>query len=176
MELWFNGTHYSKHTCACERFPCNSPTLTPSNPSTRCILWAWTLVWINTIQWSWNVRLTRPKEKEDLKCLSKGTDKSEQTVVDPDQMPHNVASDQGLHYLPLIQQFLDTSTGIKMKLQLNLNSSDTNGSFTMANSYSFLSPYEILLIAPRDFLWNFIVLSWNCMLCVFIRIASLRQF
>ena len=25
--------------------------------------------------------------------------------VDPDQMPQNVASDQGLHFLPLIQQF-----------------------------------------------------------------------
>ena len=28
--------------------------------------------------------------------------------VDPDQMPQNVASDQGLHCLPFIQQFLDT--------------------------------------------------------------------
>ena len=28
--------------------------------------------------------------------------------VDPDEMPQNVASHQGLHYLPLIQQFLDT--------------------------------------------------------------------
>ena len=30
--------------------------------------------------------------------------------VDPDQMPQNVASDQGLHCLPLIHQILDTST------------------------------------------------------------------
>ena len=29
--------------------------------------------------------------------------------VDPDQMPQNAASDQGLHCLPLIQQFLHTS-------------------------------------------------------------------
>ena len=32
--------------------------------------------------------------------------------VDPDQMPHSAASDEGLHYLQLIQLFLDTSTGI----------------------------------------------------------------
>ena len=33
-----------------------------------------------------------------------GTDSSEQTV-DPDQMPQNVASDQDLHCLPLIQHY-----------------------------------------------------------------------
>ena len=33
------------------------------------------------------------------------------------------------------------------KVQSNLNSSNTNGSSTMANLNSFLSPYEILLIA-----------------------------
>ena len=32
------------------------------------------------------------------------------------------------------------------KLQSNLNSSNTDGSFTMANSNSVLSPYEILPI------------------------------
>ena len=36
-------------------------------------------------------------------------------TVDPDQMPQNVASDQGLHYLPVVQQFLDT-TGSEMEL------------------------------------------------------------
>ena len=36
--------------------------------------------------------------------------------VDPDQMPQNVASDQGLYCLPLIQQLLDTSTGSKNDL------------------------------------------------------------
>ena len=34
-------------------------------------------------------------------------------------------------------------------LQLNLNSSNTDGSFLMANSNSFLSPYEILIIAQE---------------------------
>ena len=37
------------------------------------------------------------------------TDRPEQTV-------HSVVSDQGLHYLPLIQQFLYTSTGSDLKL------------------------------------------------------------
>ena len=31
--------------------------------------------------------------------------------ADPDQTPLNAASDQGLHRLPLIQQFSGTSTG-----------------------------------------------------------------
>ena len=34
--------------------------------------------------------------------------------MDPDQMLQNAASDQGLHSLPLIQQFLDSLTGNKM--------------------------------------------------------------
>ena len=32
-------------------------------------------------------------------------------IVDPDQIPQNTVSDQGLHCWPFIQQFLDTSTG-----------------------------------------------------------------
>ena len=35
-------------------------------------------------------------------------------MVDPDLMPQKVASDQGLHCLPLIQQFLDSWIGSKM--------------------------------------------------------------
>ena len=30
-------------------------------------------------------------------------------------MPHNVASDQGLHYLPLTQQFVDILAGNKIE-------------------------------------------------------------
>ena len=45
--------------------------------------------------------------------LSIGIDKPEQTLV-PDQIPQNVESDQGLHCLPITQQFLDTSTGSKL--------------------------------------------------------------
>ena len=36
--------------------------------------------------------------------------------VDPDEMPQNVASHQGLHCLPLIQHFLDTTSGSKLYL------------------------------------------------------------
>ena len=35
-------------------------------------------------------------------------------------------------------------------IQSNLDGSNTDGSFTMANSNSFLSPYEILLIAQEN--------------------------
>ena len=35
-------------------------------------------------------------------------------------------------------------------VQLNLNSLNTDGSFTMDNSNSFLSPYKILPTAPEN--------------------------
>ena len=35
-------------------------------------------------------------------------------------------------------------------IQLNLDSSNTDGSFTMANLNSFLSPYEVLPIAQEN--------------------------
>ena len=37
-----------------------------------------------------------------------------------------------------------------MDLQSNLNSSNTDGSFTMANSNPVLSPYEILPLAQEN--------------------------
>ena len=36
------------------------------------------------------------------------------------------------------------------QVQSNLNSSNTDGSFTMANSNSFLSPYEVLPIDQEN--------------------------
>ena len=36
--------------------------------------------------------------------------------VDLDETPQNAASNQDLHYLPLIQQFLDTALGSKLYL------------------------------------------------------------
>ena len=39
---------------------------------------------------------------------------------------------------------------LKSQIQSNLNSSNTDGSFTMANSNSFLSPYKILRLAQED--------------------------
>ena len=40
--------------------------------------------------------------------------------VDPDQMPQNEVSYQGLYCWPLLQQFLDISTGSKMDVLLYL--------------------------------------------------------
>ena len=37
-----------------------------------------------------------------------------------------------------------------VEVQSNLNSSNTDGSFTMPNSNSFLSPYEILPLAQEN--------------------------
>ena len=34
--------------------------------------------------------------------------------LDPDETPQNVASHLGLHCLPLIQQFLDTTSGSEL--------------------------------------------------------------
>ena len=48
------------------------------------------------------------------------------------------------------------SSRTSVLLQSNLNSSNTDGSFTMANSNSFLSLYEILPIAQENkYLRNF---------------------
>ena len=49
----------------------------------------------------------------------------------------------------LLQQLYRWHVG-KFTLQSNLNSSNTDGSFTIANSNSFLSPYEILPIGPEN--------------------------
>ena len=40
---------------------------------------------------------------------------------------------------------------IDYEIQSNLNSSNTDGSFTMVNSNSFLSPYEILPLRKQIF-------------------------
>ena len=37
-------------------------------------------------------------------------------TLDPDEMPQKAVSHQGLHCLPLIQQFLDTTSGSKLYL------------------------------------------------------------
>ena len=55
------------------------------------------------------------------------------------------------------------STG--SKLQSNLNSSNTDGSFAMDNSNSFLSPYEILAIAQEKQLFREIFSFHYGMVC-----------
>ena len=64
-----------------------------------------------------------------------------------------------------------------MEQQLNLYSSNTDGSVTMANLNLILSPNEILPIAEEKQISREIFLFFmNCMLCVLIRIASSRRF
>ena len=92
--------------------------------------------------------------------------------VDLDQMPHFVASDLGLHcllrpasvYMQMVNAVLqilwmqgkgpDKTAWMCMitgsftgHIQSNLNTSNMDGSFTMANSNSFFSPYKFLLLA-----------------------------
>ena len=65
----------------------------------------------------------------------------------------------------------------QLELQDSLNGSNPDGSFTVDDSNSFFSPYKILPIAQNKYLGTlFLNLSWNCMLCVLIRIASSRRF
>ena len=78
---------------------------------------------------------------------------------------------------PLEGPWLCPSQTVKNIIQYNRNGSNTDGSFTVDDSNSFFSPYKILPIAQENkYLGIFLILSWNCMLCVLIRIASLRQF
>ena len=51
-------------------------------------------------------------------------------------------------------------------LQSNLKSTNTDGSFTMANSNLFLSPYEILPIAQENkYLGKFIFITKLYVVC-----------
>ena len=60
---------------------------------------------------------------------------------------------------------------------VNLNSSNTDGSSTMADLNSFLSPYKFFWnLQKTNIEGNFLTLSWNCKLCVLIRIASSSRF
>ena len=50
----------------------------------------------------------------------------------------------------LTQQQTFLCRNMKKNIQSNLNSSNTYGSFTIANSNLFLNPYEILPLAPKS--------------------------
>ena len=63
---------------------------------------------------------------------------------------------------------------MSVRIQSNLDSSNTDGSFIMANSNSVLSPYKILPIALKNkYLgeFSYFITKLYCMLCVLIRIA-----
>ena len=46
--------------------------------------------------------------------------------------------------------FITGNSLCRTYIQSNLNNSNTDGSFTMANSNSFLSPYEVFPIAQEN--------------------------
>ena len=53
-------------------------------------------------------------------------------------------------------------------MQSNIDSSNTDGSFTMANSNSFLSPYEVLPIAQENkYLRIFFLFYREIVYCVY---------
>ena len=67
-------------------------------------------------------------------------------------MPHSTVSDLGLHCLPMSLLWdarLKWVKNLLIQIQSNLNGLNTDGSFSMAYSNSFLSPFEILQIAQK---------------------------
>ena len=72
---------------------------------------------------------------------------------------NSAGPDQGLHCLSFDQVFYG------INVQLNLKSSNTDGSFTMVNSNSFLSPYEILQIAQENRYLVVIFLFYHEIVC-----------
>ena len=62
-------------------------------------------------------------------------------------------------------------------VQYNLNDSNMDGSFTVDDSNSFFQYLQNSSNSSRKIFNDFfLILSWNCMLCVLIRIASSRRF
>ena len=131
-------------------------------------------------------------------CRSKGRKlKSQLGHVTFAEIDHEIISTVILHF-PLIHWFKKWSCQLlanvfeqywlttyrtkasqtKVKVQYNLSGSNPDGLFTVDNSNLFFSPYKILPIAQENKYLGifFLILSWNCMLFVLIRIASSRQF
>ena len=73
----------------------------------------------------------------------------------PEDMARYELSDWELHWTLIAQLSIElqtptTDSRLIIHIQSNLSTSNTDGSFTMANSNSFLSPYEILPIAQEN--------------------------
>ena len=54
------------------------------------------------------------------------------------------------NFLIVVKRRSDEFAKFQLLIPKNLDGSNTDGSFTMANSNSFLSPYEILPIAQEN--------------------------
>ena len=64
-------------------------------------------------------------------------------------MLYNISAVKSLNCMQKASQNTCSQLKASVYIQSNLNSSNTDGSFTMANSNSFLSTYEILPIAQE---------------------------
>ena len=70
---------------------------------------------------------------------------------DPDQLTFKAFSGSvNDQRRPRLNKYAGIPNTKPLDIQSNLNSSNTDGSFTMANSNSFLSPYKFLQIAPDN--------------------------
>ena len=56
------------------------------------------------------------KKSEYVRFLGSGATSYAFKIVDPDQVLHSAAADQGLHCSPLVQLFLDKLAGSKMDM------------------------------------------------------------
>ena len=56
---------------------------------------------------------------------------------------------------------------MKVYIQSNLDSSNTDGSFTMANSNSFLSPYKVLASSRKQIFREIFLLYHEIICCVY---------
>ena len=90
----------------------------------------------------------------------------------------NVKADLDIRWAHMTEGTCTFHDVVHFILQNNPNGSNPDGSFTVDDPNSFFSPYKILPIAQENKYLGifFLILSWNCMLCVLIRIASSRRF
>ena len=103
------------------------------------------------------------------------------STVDPDQMPQNVTSEQGLHYLPLNQQEVKRNCSMFRQIWHKGTSMARTGPRKIVRAMGSSSQRRLIMAPGReaniansgksiDLLHN------NCMLSVLLRIASKRRF
>ena len=77
-------------------------------------------------------------------------------VIAPDQMPQNAGSDQGLHCLTLVQQFLDTSAGSKTDL---FKFKDEYGNVNPCHAKYIKMPRPLLIFSQSDYLIRIVAIN-----------------
>ena len=69
---------------------------------------------------------------------------------------------------PVVQSVVSLTSSLAIKIQYNLNGSNTDGSFTVDDSNSFFSPYKILPIAQENkYLMIFFLFYHGIVCCVY---------